>query len=118
MFVQDGDPSQNSAAARKEMKKLGVEVHSIPPRSPDINPIENVFHLLDRKLRSEAVEQNITNESYKEFSARVRQARVARVEQIDKIIDTMPKRMRDIISVRLNQAFILFSTSYEVTISF
>ena len=101
MFVQDGDPSQNSAAARKEMKKLGVEVHSIPPRSPDINPIENVFHLLDRKLRSEAVEQNITNESYKEFSARVKSTiENIPVEQIDKIIDTMPKRMRDIISVR------------------
>ena len=95
------DPSQNSAAARKEMKKLGVEVHSIPPRSPDINPIENVFHLLDRKLRSEAVEQNITNESYKEFSARVKSTiENIPVEQIDKIIDTIPKRMRDIISVR------------------
>ena len=100
MFVQDGDPSQNSVAARKEMKKLGVEVHSIPPRSPDINPIENVFHLLDRKLRSEAIEQNITNESYKEFSARVKSTiENIPVEQIDKIIDTMPKRMRDIISV-------------------
>ena len=43
MFVQDGDPSQNSAAARKEMKKLGVEVHSIPPRSPDINPIYKMY---------------------------------------------------------------------------
>ena len=96
MFVQDGDPSQNSAAARKEMKELGVEVHSIPPRSPDINPIENVFHSLDRKLRSEAVEQNITNESYKEFSARVKSTIENTVEQID----NMPKRMRDIISVR------------------
>ena len=75
------------------MKKLGVEVHSIPQRSPDINPIENVFHLLDRKLRSEAVEQNITNESYKEFSARVKSTiENIPVEQIDKIIDTMPKR--------------------------
>ena len=101
MFVQDGDPSQNSAAARKEIKKLGVDVHSIPPRSPDINPIENVFHLLDRKLRSEAVEQNITNESFKEFSARVKSTiENIPVEQTDKIIDTMPKRMRDIISVR------------------
>ena len=104
MFVQDDDPSQNSAAARKERKKLGVEVHSIHPRSPDINPIENVFHLLDRKLRSEAVEQNITNESYKEFSARVKSTiENIPVEQIDKIIDTMPKRMRDIINVRGEQ---------------
>jgi trehalose utilization protein len=31
MFLQDGDPSQNSAIAREAMKKLGVQVHSIPP---------------------------------------------------------------------------------------
>ena len=55
MFVQDGDPSQKFAIARKAMQEVGVQVHSIPPHSPDINPIENVFHLLDRKLRSDAV---------------------------------------------------------------
>lgn len=101
LFVQDGDHSQNSAAARKEMKKLGVQVHSIPPRSPDINPIENVFHLLDKKLRHDAVEQNITHESFKEFSARVKSTvENIPIETIDKIIDTMQKRMREIVSGR------------------
>ncbi|CAB4037136.1 Hypothetical predicted protein, partial [Paramuricea clavata] len=39
-FLQDGDPSQNSAIAREAMKKLGVQVHSIPPLSLDINPYQ------------------------------------------------------------------------------
>ena len=101
MFLQDGDPSQNSVIARKAMKKLVVQVHSIPPRSPDINPIENVFHLLDKKLRSDAIEKNIIYESYKEFSARVKTTmETFPVDMIDKIIDTMPKRMHEIVKCR------------------
>ena len=101
MFLQDGDPSQNSAIASKAMKKLEVQVHSIPPRSPDINPIENVFHLLDKKLRSDAIENNITYESYKEFSARVKATmETFPVDMIDKIINTMPKRMHEIVKCR------------------
>ena len=101
MFLQDGDPSQNSAIARDAMKRIGVQVQSIPPRSPDMNPIENVFHLVDKKLRSDAIEKNITYESYKEFSARVKSTMENfSVDMIDKIIDTMPKRMREIVKSR------------------
>ena len=101
MFLQDGDPSQNSAIARDAMKRIGVQVQSIPPRSPDVNPIENVFHLVDKKLRSDAIEKNITYESYKEFSAWVKSTMENfSVDMIDKIIDTMPKRMREIVKSR------------------
>ena len=44
MFVQDGDPSQNSKAAKTALSKIGAVQFSIPPRSPDLNPIENVFN--------------------------------------------------------------------------
>ena len=72
MFLQDGDPSQNSSASRKEWEKLNIILLSIPPRSPDINPIENVFHLLEKKLQSDAFERNITHETFADFSARVK----------------------------------------------
>ena len=46
-FLQDGDKSQNCANARKAWtEKCKAEMFSIPPRSPDLNPIENVFHLV------------------------------------------------------------------------
>ena len=83
------------------MQEVGVQVHSIPPHSHDINPIENVFHLLDRKLRSDAVQQNINHESYEEFTARVKSiAENFPVTTVDKIIVTTPKRMLQIVSCR------------------
>lgn len=42
-FVQDRDPSQNSAKAKKALKRVRAALFSIPPRSPDINPIESLF---------------------------------------------------------------------------
>ena len=51
LFVQDGDPSQNSRPSAKKIKKPGVQQISILPRSPGLNPIENVFHLIGQKLK-------------------------------------------------------------------
>ena len=48
-----------------------AELLPIPPRSPDINPVENFFHLVKLQLKRQAIELNITKETYEEFSARV-----------------------------------------------
>lgn len=41
-FVMYNAPSQNSALAKKSLKKAKVKVVCIPARSPDLNPIENI----------------------------------------------------------------------------
>ena len=68
IFLQDGDPSQNSAAARKSMHACNAVCLNIPPRSPDLNPIENLFHLVDKKLSEDAKKQKIEHETYEQFS--------------------------------------------------
>ena len=50
LWIQDGCPCQNSKAAKIAMSESGASLLSIPPRSPDINPIENLFHLVRREL--------------------------------------------------------------------
>ena len=55
LFLQDGDLGQNT------IFKIGVRMFSIPPRSPDINPI---FHLVKKQLNRDVLKQNITEESY------------------------------------------------------
>ena len=71
MFVQDGDPSQNSKAAKTALDKIGAVQFSIYPRSLDLNPIESVFNLVEQKLSSDAVKYSISKESYATFVERI-----------------------------------------------
>lgn len=94
IFLQDGDPTQNSAIARNAWQALGCERFAIPARSPDLNPIENIFHLIGNKLKADALQNNIAKESYSDFSRRVKQNALAFDKTvIDKAIESMPDRI-------------------------
>ena len=71
LFLQDNDPSQNSARAREAIENFGAEVVKIPARSPDLNPIENFFHNVKRKLRQDTMEKKIFNEDVNGFKQRI-----------------------------------------------
>ena len=42
------------------------------PTSPDINAIENLFNQVGRKLTKDALQHQITDESFEQFSERVK----------------------------------------------
>ena len=67
----------------------------IPARSPDLNPIENFFHLVRKKLKADAIEQNITKEKYTEFVQRIRKtmSEGIPIETMNNLISSMPKRL-------------------------
>ena len=73
-FLQDGDPSQNSAVAYEALNSIGASIIAIPARSPDLNPIENIFHRVKQNLRKEAIVKKKTNESYDSFVRRITSA--------------------------------------------
>lgn len=64
MFLQDGNTRQNNKVARLAWQGLGCEMFAIPARSPDLNPIENVFHLVRKQLRLDTVQKKIRHENY------------------------------------------------------
>lgn len=98
MYLQDGDPSQNSERARKELRRLEATALKIPPRSPDLNPIENVFKLLGDQLKKDAIQLNIEHESFRAFKRRVlRTLRNLSPTTIDRTIASMGRRITDII---------------------
>lgn len=67
---------------------------SIPARSLDLNPIENFFHIAKKQLKTQAIEMNLTWESYSDFLQRVKKTmEYCPVDVIDKIISTMNKRI-------------------------
>ena len=84
---------------RRERDKTGATLFKIPPRSPELNPIENFFNLVSTRLAQKAIENEIKKDSFDEFSHRVTKYILGfDWKQIDAIIDTMDKRLEMIIT--------------------
>ena len=80
------------------MEKVGCCLFEIPARSPDLNPIEKVFHLIGKKLREDAVSRNLTKETFSQFSKRKIHTLLAfSTDVIDKGIELMPRRIDSVI---------------------
>ena len=93
-FLQDDDPSQNSDLARAAWRKMGAKLLSIPPRSPNINCVENLFHIVKQLLEQDASKYNIMFETYEQFSERVKTTiRNLNTDIINKTIESMNNRM-------------------------
>ncbi len=101
LFLQDGDPSQNSMKAQNAMRSVRAKKFSIPARSPDLNPIENVFNNIKTQLREDALCRRITRETYDQFCERVRHTLLNYPAKIiDKTIETMEKRIDMVIKAK------------------
>ena len=93
-FLQDGCTVQNSKKTRQALDTVGATKFSIPSRSPDFNRIENVFNFAKSQLRTQAFEQNINDETFEQFSARVKYTlENTPTKYTVKTIESMPKRM-------------------------
>lgn len=44
LFLQDGNPSQNTKKASVVLEQVGETILAIPLKSLDMNPIENAFN--------------------------------------------------------------------------
>ena len=97
-ILQDGDPSQNSKVAQNAFDAIGCKIFSILERSADLNPIENMFNIVRRQLKEQAVAQKITRETFEKFSARIVETlKNFPIEIVEKTFDSIPKRTKMII---------------------
>ena len=76
---------------------MEAELHKIPARSPDINVIESIFHLLRMDLEDEAICKKITSETFEQFRYRFRSFERLPVELIYRTIESMNNRIDAII---------------------
>ena len=98
LFVMDNDPSQTSAVAKKALHSIGATMQVIPARSPDINPIENLFNVVRKNIEAEILQKNIIYQSWNEFVERVKfHIWSVPKEYINKTVGSMPNRIKKIV---------------------
>ena len=98
VFLQDGCPRQNGACVRRALELKGATISRISSRNPHLNCIENFFHLVNKKIQTDTIDNNIERQTFEEFSEKVEDTmRNFSVETIDKIIGTMAKRITEVI---------------------
>ena len=87
------------------MDCVGAKKFLIPPKSPDLNPIENIFHQVKRKLSDDALERNIVKENFHHFSKRVKETiESLPKEVIDRTVASVDQRIEQIITSKGQRA--------------
>ena len=82
------------------LNDIEAERHRLPSSSQDLNPPENIFHLVKMNLEKETLERKITNESFEQFRERVFNSfQHIDTEVIDKTIESLPRRIHKIIAL-------------------
>ena len=95
----DNDPSQRSKQAQKAVEDVAVELLELSPCYADIHCIKNLFNLIKCNLEDEAIKQNITKESFQQFTERVLRAfNNISIEQVDKLILSMTRRIEVVLA--------------------
>ena len=97
-LLQDNCPVMNAACVVQSLDESGTMRFPIPARSPDLNPIENIFAAIRRKLKTDAKVQNIQSETFAQFQKRA-QNTISNFSQaaIDKVIESMWNRIQLVI---------------------
>ena len=93
VVFHDGERALHSPPARSAYAAVGVQCGKLPPTSPDFNPIENVWAMLNSRL---ATTKRSAWESEKAFRVRVRNAVLwlnsSRGDVLKGLLTSMPRR--------------------------
>ena len=101
LFIQDNDPSQNSAVAKIALQRVSAQLLKIPPRSPDLNPIENMFKSDSDDLHDSTIEKQLERESFTQFKERVKDTIVRfPVAKINNLIESMDRHIQLILETK------------------
>lgn len=92
VFQHDNDPKHTSKVVSEWLKASNVRVLQWPAQSPDLNPIENLWSIVDRQIKrdKETNKYNIFHRLKDAWNS-------ISQDQIERLIDSMPRRCTAVI---------------------
>ena len=89
-LMQDNAPPHTSNYATKFFKTQRIPVMKWPPSSPDLNPIENIWDIIDDRLKA------MRPKNLKELQLMIEQIwNSITPETCKKLVDSMPRRLKN-----------------------
>ena len=97
LFQQDNDPKHTAMLNKAYLVNKGIQVLPWPAQSPDLNPIENLWNELDRRLKN-----RVCNSEDELFEVLKEGWEALPQEYLEKLVDSMQNRCRAVILARGN----------------
>ena len=95
-FMKNGAPVHTANIVKDWFSDNNIQVFDWPPQSPDLNPIENMWHYMKREL------ENYDTSNIIKLEAALQDiwCRGLQLERFVKYADSMPKRIQEVLKNR------------------
>jgi transposase len=94
-FQQDNDPKHTAGTVKAYMENNGVPLMPWPAQSPDLNPIENLWSIVDGKMngrecKNEAALYETVKTAWQDIP----------IDMLTRLVDSMPRRCQAVIDAK------------------